>query len=61
MSIIIVLIGISLFVAIIFLLAFAWAVKSGQYNDIYTPSVRVLFDNKKEISKENSKETINAD
>jgi len=44
MSIILLLISISLIVAIGFLIAFIWAVKSGQYEDDYTPSVRVLFD-----------------
>jgi len=44
MSVIVVLIGISLIVAIGFLIAFLWAVKSGQYNDTYTPSIRMLFD-----------------
>ena len=39
-----VLIGASLFVAIGFLIAFFWSVKSGQYDDDYTPSVRMLFD-----------------
>jgi cbb3-type cytochrome oxidase maturation protein len=47
-EVIIVLIGASLVVAIGFLLAFLWAVKSGQYDDKYTPSVRILFDNKNE-------------
>jgi cbb3-type cytochrome oxidase maturation protein len=47
MTIIIVLIGISLAVAIIFLLAFLWSLKSGQYDDTYGPSVRMLFDDKK--------------
>lgn len=45
MSVIILLIGASLTVALIFLAAFLWAVKSGQYDDSYTPSVRMLFDN----------------
>lgn len=45
MSVIFVLIGISLVVAIGFLIAFIWSVKSGQYEDVYTPSVRILFDN----------------
>jgi len=27
-----------------FLAAFIWSVKSGQYDDDYTPSVRMLFD-----------------
>ena len=44
MSVIFLLILISLVVAILFLIAFIWAVRSGQYEDDYTPSVRVLFD-----------------
>jgi cbb3-type cytochrome oxidase maturation protein len=43
-SAIIVLIGFSLTVATGFLIAFLWAVKSGQYDDKYTPSLRILFD-----------------
>lgn len=64
MNVIIILLGISLFIAIIFLIAFLWAVKSGQFDDKYTPSVRMLFDetnsevdiklkNKKEKEKSN--------
>jgi len=44
MQIIFFLIGISLLVAGGFLIAFFWAVRSGQYDDDYTPSVRILFD-----------------
>ena len=47
MSVVVVLIGASLLVAIGFLIAYLWAVKSGQYDDKYTPSVRILFENKK--------------
>ena len=50
MMIIFVLIGLSLFVAIIFLFVFFWNVKSGQYDDDYTPSVRMLFDDPKPSS-----------
>jgi len=39
-----VLIIVSLTVAIGFLITFIWAVKSNQYEDDYTPSVRILFD-----------------
>ena len=52
MSAIFVLIGVSLFVAIGFLIAFIWSVKSGQYEDDYTPSVRILFDDKPKKEKE---------
>jgi cbb3-type cytochrome oxidase maturation protein len=44
MEIIILLISISVVVAIVFLIAFLWAMKSGQYEDTYGPSVRMLFD-----------------
>jgi cbb3-type cytochrome oxidase maturation protein len=46
MTIIILLIIISLAIAIAFLLAFIWNLKSGQYDDTYTPSIRMLFDNR---------------
>ncbi|MDO4729055.1 MAG: cbb3-type cytochrome oxidase assembly protein CcoS [Bacteroidota bacterium] len=50
MSVVYVLICVSIVVAIIFLAAFIKAVKSGQYDDDYTPSVRMLFDDEvKEI------------
>jgi len=45
MSVIVVLIGFSIIVAAGFLIAFLWAVKSGQYDDDVSPSVRILFDN----------------
>jgi cbb3-type cytochrome oxidase maturation protein len=51
MSVIILLIFFSLIVAVCFLAAFLWAVKTGQYEDKYTPSVRILFDNDKESAK----------
>ena len=44
MIIIVALIIISLIVAGSFLVAFIWAVKSGQYEDDYSPAVRILFD-----------------
>ena len=44
MYIILVLIALSLIVALGFLGAFVWAVKSGQYEDDYTPSIRMLLD-----------------
>ena len=44
MSVLFILISASLIIAIGFLIAFIWSVKSGQYDDDYTPSVRMLFD-----------------
>lgn len=46
MSIIALLITISLTIALLFLGIFLWSMKSGQYDDTYTPSVRMLFDDK---------------
>lgn len=43
MIIIAILVGISLCIGLIFLSIFFWNVKSGQYDDLYTPSVRMLF------------------
>ncbi|MBX2963900.1 MAG: cbb3-type cytochrome oxidase assembly protein CcoS [Cyclobacteriaceae bacterium] len=54
MLIIILLISISLSIAIIFLLIFYWSMKSGQYDDTYTPSVRMLFEDKKGDKKSSS-------
>ena len=44
MSAIYLLIPASLIVALAFLAGFIWAVRSGQYEDTYTPSVRILTD-----------------
>lgn len=44
MEIIFLLILISLLVAAGFLMAYLWATKTGQFDDDYTPSVRMLFD-----------------
>ena len=55
MSVIIVLIGFSLVVALIFLGAFIWSVRNGQYEDDYTPSVRILFDDEKPRSERSGK------
>ena len=54
MTILFFLIAISLGVAVFFLGAFFWAVSSGQYEDEYTPSVRMLLDDEKASQKEAS-------
>ncbi len=60
MSIVFILVIIGVLVAGGFLLAFIWAVKSGQYEDSYSPSVRILFDDHiKEPEKETEKENSN--
>lgn len=56
MSVLVILIFISLLFGGGFLIAFIWAVKSGQFDDKYTPSIRILFDNElSENKKENNK------
>ena len=60
MSVIYVLLAISITVAIVFFVAFVFSVKSGQYDDTYTPSVRMLFEDEvirnKDKSNSNKKE-----
>jgi cbb3-type cytochrome oxidase maturation protein len=46
LSALFVLIAISILVAGGFLAAFLWSVRNGQFDDDYTPSVRMLFDDK---------------
>ncbi len=57
MNIIYMLLAISIFVAIVFFAAFLYSVRSGQYDDIYTPSVRMLFED--ELVKEDTSEKNN--
>lgn len=44
MSVIYILLGVSVVVALGFFVAFVIAVRKGQYDDSYTPSVRMLFE-----------------
>ena len=57
MSVIYLLISISIIVAIGFFIALIIAVKSGQYDDDYTPSVRMLFDDELIIKPNKSVQT----
>jgi cbb3-type cytochrome oxidase maturation protein len=54
MSVLILLIAFSILIAGGFLIAFIWSVKKGQYDDDYTPSVRMLFDDKPVSEKDSS-------
>jgi len=58
MSVIYLLISVSIFVAIGFFIAFIIAVKCGQYDDDYTPSVRMLFDDETKITPQNNNSPI---
>ena len=44
MEVIYITIGVSIAVALLFFYFFIKSVQSGQYDDVYTPSVRILFD-----------------
>ena len=44
MNVLFVLILISLLLALGFLVAFIWSVRSGQYEDTWTPAIRPLLD-----------------
>ncbi|MDF0716765.1 cbb3-type cytochrome oxidase assembly protein CcoS [Muricauda sp. 334s03] len=57
MSVIYVLLAISITVAVVFFVAFVFSVKSGQYDDTYTPSVRMLFED--EVVKDKDKSNLN--
>ncbi|EPZ50972.1 cytochrome oxidase maturation protein, cbb3-type [Bacteriovorax sp. BAL6_X] len=56
MEVIIVLLPIAIFLAVGFLLIFIWATKSGQYDDLDTPSIRVLFEEENNIVHNQKKE-----
>ena len=47
MSVLFVLILISALIAGAFLAGFIWSVRSGQYDDTYSPSIRMLFNDNK--------------
>ncbi|MGY5850801.1 cbb3-type cytochrome oxidase assembly protein CcoS [Salegentibacter sp. F14] len=57
MNIIYLLLALSVLVAIIFFIAFIFSVKKGQYDDMYTPSVRMLFEDELVNSKSKNKTT----
>jgi cbb3-type cytochrome oxidase maturation protein len=48
MSVIILLLLVSICIAGGFLVAFMWSVRDGQFDDDYSPSRRILFEDKKE-------------
>jgi len=56
MSVLFILIGASLMLAIGFLVAFLWATHSGQFDDGVTPSIRMLMDGKKHTQRPNKGE-----
>lgn len=61
MNILVVLIIVSLIIASGFLIAFIWAVRSGQFDDAATPSYRMLWDNniKEDKKSKSNKQSTN--
>ncbi|WP_207534252.1 cbb3-type cytochrome oxidase assembly protein CcoS [Desertivirga arenae] len=55
MGIIYFLIGCSIVIALIFLTAFFWAMRTGQNDDMHTPAMRILFDDDAPKGSEDSK------
>jgi cbb3-type cytochrome oxidase maturation protein len=55
MNILFMTIIISLLIAIIFFIFFIRSVKTGQFDDVYSPSVRMLFDDELVKDKETEK------
>ena len=58
MAVIVLLILVSVLVAGGFLLAFLWSVKTGQMDDNYTPSVRILFEDKIKVDQKKELEIL---
>ncbi|WP_150451408.1 cbb3-type cytochrome oxidase assembly protein CcoS [Arenibacter lacus] len=61
MSVIYLLLALSILVALVFFIAFIVSVRRGQYDDSYTPAVRMLFEDElvKGTSETNPKEKSN--
>lgn len=62
MGIIYLMLVVSLVIALFFLLSFFWATKTGQFDDEYGPSVRILFEDEvinQEKEENNQKQSEN--
>ena len=61
MGMIYIMLVVSLVIALFFLVSFFWATKSGQFDDDYTPSVRILFDDESTQNSNNQEENKQTD
>lgn len=61
MDVIYLLLSVSVLIALGFLLAFLWSVKKGQYEDVVSPSVRVLYEDTAPTETENLNSSISAE
>ena len=53
MGMIYIMLIVSLVMAVFFLIIFLWAAKTGQYEDDYAPSVRVLYEDEQVMHNQN--------
>jgi cbb3-type cytochrome oxidase maturation protein len=58
MGVIYIMLVVSLLIALFFLGMYIWATRSGQFDDDYTPSVRILFEEEKTQSEKNGNTEI---
>lgn len=61
MAVIILLLTASISVAAVFLVAFLWSVKARQYEDDYSPAVRILFEAQVNNNNTNPADTLTTD
>ncbi len=61
MSVIYILLTVSVIIGVTFFIVFLVAVKSGQYDDSYTPSVRMLFEDELVKEKPNTSKQTKTD
>lgn len=61
MGMIYIMLVVSLVIALFFLVSFFWATKSGQFDDDYAPSVRILFDDESTQNSNNQAENKQID
>ena len=61
MHVIVILLGVSLSLAILFLSAFIWSVRKGQFDDAVTPALRILTEEDEPRISEPSGDNANKD
>lgn len=59
MEVIFVLLPLAIMLGVAFLVFFIWAAKNGQYDDLDTPSVRMLFDDDNDLKRKKKENHIN--
>jgi cbb3-type cytochrome oxidase maturation protein len=59
MHVMVILLVVSISVALLFLLLFIWSMKSGQFDDDYSPPRRILFEDKPKRKQSNNSEYKN--